>query len=160
MRQNGRFKKKDALILLMIECSCHIDFCCAHRILGHDGKCANLHGHNYDLLLYAKGERLDELGRVIDFSALKKEIKDWIDNNWDHNLLVFEKDEGLMAIKDNLLQEKSPFVCCFNTTAENMALYLINKVCPDLFDKLNIVISKIELSETNKNKVIMMRERD
>lgn len=97
------------------------------------------------------------MGMVVDFSLLKREMKNWIDKNWDHNTLIFEKDKTLMAIKDSLGQPKPPYVCSFNTTAENMALHLLNEVCPKLFESHGIEIHKVELAETSNNKVTVTR---
>lgn len=136
-------------------CSTSIEFCCAHRIFGHEGRCANLHGHNYQLTLFAQAQDLDALGRVVDFSILKGTMTSWIDDNWDHNLLVYEKDLQLMKVKDGLISIGKPFVCIFNPTAENMADFLINQVCPKIFSPYKIKILKIELSETTRNKVVV-----
>ena len=53
-----------------------IRFCAGHRLLGHEGKCANFHGHSYSVDFYVSplGEdssRVDDVGRVIDFAELK-----------------------------------------------------------------------------------------
>lgn len=42
-------------------------FDAAHRILGHPGGCAYLHGHAYHLEVTVGAETLDRLGMVMDF---------------------------------------------------------------------------------------------
>ena len=42
-------------------------FCAGHRLVGHEGKCRNLHGHNYTLEVYLTGQEQDEIGRILDF---------------------------------------------------------------------------------------------
>ena len=43
----------------------------AHRIPGHRGKCAVLHGHSYRVEAEFAGEELDALGMVADFADLR-----------------------------------------------------------------------------------------
>ncbi len=73
-------------------CTRRIQFCCGHRVHRHEGKCANLHGHNYVLFVTAQGS-LDSVGRVIDFSVLKERIGGWIDQNWDHGFVLGVEDQ-------------------------------------------------------------------
>lgn len=137
-----------------IRCVRKLWFCCGHRIVGHESKCANTHGHNYTLFVHAEANDLDNIGRVIDFSEIKKKVGDWIDKYWDHSFLMYEKDDLLMPIKDHLMVNKEVFVTKFNPTAENMASFLLNDICPELMEGTGITISQIELHESENNKVI------
>ena len=56
----------------MFELTIEIPFSAAHRICGHPGLCAGLHGHNYRALIRVVGEQLDELGMLMDFAELKR----------------------------------------------------------------------------------------
>ncbi|MFN2501789.1 MAG: 6-carboxytetrahydropterin synthase, partial [Pyrinomonadaceae bacterium] len=47
------------------------NFSSAHQLRGYKGKCENLHGHNYKIEIYAKGEELNNIGLLIDFGDLK-----------------------------------------------------------------------------------------
>ena len=125
-----------------------IQFCSGHRVLNHESKCANAHGHNYVLYIYAECDQLDTIGRVIDFSVLKEKMGKWIDDNWDHTFLIYEKDKELLFVKNYLQSNKQVFICNFNPTAENMANFLLHDVCPKLFDGDGIKISKVVLYET------------
>ncbi len=42
----------------------------AHRIKNYNGKCRNLHGHNYFVIVEIDSENLDENGFVIDFAKI------------------------------------------------------------------------------------------
>ncbi|MBT4790920.1 MAG: 6-carboxytetrahydropterin synthase [Halobacteriovoraceae bacterium] len=141
-----------------VECIRKLTFCAGHRVLGHESKCANAHGHNYSVFIHAVAERLDELGRVIDFSIIKQEIGTWLDTHWDHTFLVYEKDTELISCRNILEKNKEIFICDFNPTAENLALYLINTVCPDLLSKKGVRVTKIELHETENCKVIVEKK--
>lgn len=125
-----------------------IHFCSGHRVLNHESKCANAHGHNYTLWIHAEANELDSIGRVIDFSVLKEKAGKWIDDNWDHTFLINEADVELLSAKDLLQKNKPVFICSFNPTAEEMAKYLIDTVFPDLFVEDKIKITKVVLYET------------
>lgn len=125
-----------------------IEFDAGHRVYNHESKCATLHGHRYKCEIFAKAKGLDSIGRVVDFSVLKNKIGTWIDDNWDHTTLVYSKDtETLNALKQ-MPRFKEPYVCDFNPTAENMANYLLNIICPALMGNNGIEICKIRLWET------------
>ncbi len=138
-----------------VECIRKLTFCSGHRVLGHEGKCANAHGHNYSIYLHATSSGLDKLGRVIDFSIIKEKMGKWIDENWDHTFIVSSEDHELIKNRNILEVNKKIFIADFNPTAENLALFLLNTISPKLFKNENIMISKIELCETENCKVIV-----
>lgn len=47
------------------------EFAAAHFLTHYHGKCERLHGHNYRVSVWARGEELDEGGMLADFSRLK-----------------------------------------------------------------------------------------
>ena len=130
-----------------------LQFCSGHRVYQHESKCSNVHGHNYVLFAYAEAPNLDSIGRVIDFSVLKSKLGTWIDENWDHNFLVYKEDKKLIEILKKVEQPKKIVICSYNPTAENMAQYLVDEVCPKLFIDCGVRITKIELWETENCKV-------
>lgn len=143
------------------------EFDAGHRVLGHESKCAHLHGHRYVAIVWVKAPRLDELGRVIDFSCLKELIGNWIDKVWDHNMILHSDDpilkvlhdgndwcgssnplhKGLDTYREFLFGNKPPAILHEqNPTAENMARILFG-VCADLVpEPLEVV--KVRLYET------------
>lgn len=128
-----------------------INFCSGHRVLNHESSCANVHGHNYTAWIYAEARGLDSIGRVIDFSVLKQKIGSWIDENWDHTFLVYEKDHELVNLKKYFSKNKPVFVCSFNPTAENMAKFLLEEICPKLLAQ-EVFVTKVEIFETENCK--------
>lgn len=126
------------------------DFCIGHRILGHESKCSNMHGHNYTLWVEVTSDKLDSIGRVVDFSVIKERIQPWLDTYWDHTFLVYEKDDDLMKIEPIAPKNKPWFVCSFNPTAENMVIYFHNTVFPSLFSDIDLKVHKIKLFESEK----------
>jgi len=126
-----------------------VKFDAGHRIVGHEGKCQNNHGHEYWAHFYAESNSsLDQLGRVIDFSIIKETIGQWIDDNWDHNMIIWEEDPNLPLL-NQCIGTKKPFVLPFNPTAENLAIYLLKTICPKLLKSNCIKITKIKLYETS-----------
>lgn len=114
----------------------------AHRVLGHEGKCRHLHGHRYEAEVTVQSKELDNLGRVIDFSILKERIGGWIDEHWDHNILLHRNDPLLAR---DVFDEKAPYVMGIgldqgypiNPTAENIA--------KDLFYQAQILLPELTI---------------
>lgn len=133
------------------------EFCCAHRILGHEGKCKNLHGHNYvlDICFKSLNDSLDELGRVIDFKKIKSRVNKWLNENFDHNVIVYRNDHELLRVFDVFQQEKDPYILNFNPTCENIALHLMNDILNKLFEDENLLVHNVTLFESSGNKVIL-----
>lgn len=140
---------------MKIDVSRKFEFCAGHRVYKHANKCANMHGHNYTLIVYATSSKLNELGMVIDFADLKKRIKPWIDENWDHTFLIYEKDTELLEIEKIAPKNKPWFICPFNPTAEEMASYLLKTILPKLMEGTGIEISRVELFETENGRVVV-----
>lgn len=132
----------------MITCTRRLEFDYGHRVYKHESKCAHVHGHRGVVEVMALAPELDSLGRIIDFSVLKQLVGGWIDEHWDHNTLVFHKDETLLAALRATEGNKAPFVCEFNPTAENMAAYLLNVVCPQVLKDTGVQVVRVTLWET------------
>lgn len=136
---------------MSFSCTRRIQFCSGHRVMNHESKCANMHGHNYVAYFEATTNNLDELGRVIDFSVLKEKIGSWIDANWDHAFIYYKDDS---VVHDVLMQVQSclgahkDYELPLNPTAENLAMYLYHEICPMLLEGTGVRIKKVTLEET------------
>lgn len=51
------------------------DFAAAHFLRDYNGKCENLHGHNYKVYAHVRGYKLNEGGMLMDFSKLKGALR-------------------------------------------------------------------------------------
>jgi 6-pyruvoyltetrahydropterin/6-carboxytetrahydropterin synthase len=60
----------------MFELSVQTHFSAAHRLVGYDGACANLHGHNWEVEIFVRGSRLNNLGMLVDFRDIKTAIRE------------------------------------------------------------------------------------
>ncbi|MFN7840447.1 MAG: 6-pyruvoyl trahydropterin synthase family protein [Pirellula sp.] len=127
-----------------------IKFCAGHRLFQHGGKCENFHGHNYVADFFVSSGNQDSVGRVLDFSELKGLCKGWIDEHWDHSFLVFEQDENAIQA----LRQVKPcrlFLMPYNPTAENMARYLMEEVCPGLLAHTGATATRVRIWETDES---------
>ena len=93
-------------------------FCYAHRLLGHPGKCAHLHGHNGTVRIDLRDDQLNPQGMVADFIEVKNSIGKWIKMTLDHRTILEECDP-----LTNVLREQGEPVLALpvEPTAENLA---------------------------------------
>ncbi len=126
-----------------------IRFCAGHRLYEHGGKCEHFHGHNYVADIFVTGEKVDDVGRVLDFADLKQRTKGWIDENWDHSFLVFEKDLNAISALE-MVQPKRLFKMPYNPTAENMARYLLEVMCPQVLAGSGAKATAVRIWETDE----------
>ncbi len=123
------------------------DFCAGHRVVGHEGKCRHLHGHNYRVHFVCEALQLDDVGRVIDFSVIKDKLCMFLEREWDHRMLLWEEDPMLPAIREI---DSSVLSVPFNPTAENIADYLVSEVGPELLRGTGVELTEVRIEETRK----------
>lgn len=90
-------------------------FDAAHHLHHYEGKCKNLHGHTYRVILGLSGY-IDERGLMIDFGDIKEIWKQKIEIHLDHRYL----NETLPPM---------------NTTAENIVVWIYEKLTETLLDE-------------------------
>ena len=81
-------------------------FDAAHRIAGHPGKCAWLHGHTYHLEVTVSSPTLNPLGMVMDFDDLRDVVRKAVLDLWDHATLLAADDALAPAIR--AVQHEAP----------------------------------------------------
>lgn len=64
----------------------------AHRLSQTPGKCSNIHGHSWNVILSLTGP-IDEKGIVIEFGDAKRKFRSYLDTEFDHRLLLNSIDE-------------------------------------------------------------------
>lgn len=158
------------------------EICAGHRVVGHESKCRHLHGHNYVFHFHVapkldgqikslakeyevESAALDQVGRVIDFSVVKSTLCEWLETNWDHRFLHWEKDELIRGViilvendnrdgfvpRDQVDHLYNSFVeLPFNPTAENLAAYMVEVIGPRLLDEHGVELVKCTIEETSK----------
>jgi 6-pyruvoyltetrahydropterin/6-carboxytetrahydropterin synthase len=95
-----------------------IHFCYGHRLLDYEGACAHPHGHNGRAEIELESESLDHRGMVMDFGDVKRELKAWIDETMDHQMILRHDDPLVAWLED---QREPLFTLRDNPTAENIA---------------------------------------
>ena len=101
-----------------------IKFCFGHRLLGYQGKCRQLHGHNGRALFTVNARGLDRMGMATDFANIKRTMNAWLDANWDHRSLL-HRDDPLFGA---LTERGEPVVGLpVNPTTENLAKLLFDQ---------------------------------
>lgn len=128
------------------------DFSTGHRVYGHESKCAHLHGHNYRIYFTLESdnttEQLDSVGRVIDFTAIKDLLCEWLEENWDHKFLVWTNDPIRITLTN--LDPDGVVATNFNPTAENMGQYLIETIAPIQLAGTGTKLINVRIEETRK----------
>lgn len=76
-----------------------------HRLQNHKGKCKNPHGHRYVFLLTLSAEELTPGGMVVDFADVKREVGLWLDERWDHGMLLQRGDPLVTFFATEAVQE-------------------------------------------------------
>jgi 6-pyruvoyltetrahydropterin/6-carboxytetrahydropterin synthase len=125
-----------------------------HRVYGHESKCSNLHGHNYKFLFTVKPKQcLDGVGRVTDFSEVKNVLCEWLEKNWDHKTILWDKDPLAMEFEHIFPHEDLVIETVhvpFNPTAENIANYFLTVIASGLTKTTGWYLYSLTLFETSK----------
>jgi 6-pyruvoyltetrahydropterin/6-carboxytetrahydropterin synthase len=116
-----------------------------------------LHGHNYRVHFTCEGTR-DAIGRVLDFSAIKDRLCEWLELHWDHRFLAWEHDDTMRKLWSSIvppypeseLFDQSLVWVPFNPTAENMAAYLLRVVAPIQLRGTGVCVTEVRVDETRK----------
>lgn len=62
----------------------------AHRLnLNYESKCANLHGHNWIVTVWCKSQTLNQVGMVMDFTHIKREVQEKLDHKFLNDVVPF-----------------------------------------------------------------------
>lgn len=102
------------------------EFDAGHRISTHLSQCRNLHGHRYVLEVTISGGIITDAGApgqgmVMDFSDVKRIIRETLVDQWDHAFLVYAGDTRVLEFLQSLENHKT-VVLEVQPTAENLAL--------------------------------------
>lgn len=131
-----------------------LEFDAGHRIPDHKSQCRHLHGHRYALEVTLEGEVIEAPGRpdngmVMDFSDVKKIVRDHVVDVWDHAFLVWCEDHVVLNFLQSLAGHKT-IVLDTVPTAENLARLAFNILDPlfhDCFGQ-HLHLEQVRLFET------------
>jgi 6-pyruvoyltetrahydropterin/6-carboxytetrahydropterin synthase len=122
-----------------------------HALYGYDGKCKNVHGHSYKLSVTVIGQPITDtsnvkFGMVIDFSDLKKIVKEEIVDIFDH-ATVFNKNTPHVELAAELKNRGHHVILVdYQPTSENMVIDFAQKIKSRL--PKNIFLHSLKLQET------------
>jgi len=114
----------------MFELVVYTHFSSAHNLRGYQGKCEELHGHNWKVGVKLGSETLDHLGMVIDFKIIKQKLNDII-QQLDHKYL-----------------NHTPPFNDINPSSENIAFYIYQELKKKI-DKSRIKLIKVTVWESD-----------
>ena len=98
-----------------------ISFDAGHRLLNYQGKCSSPHGHTFRAEVVVGGDSLNAIGLLLDFGDIKRILKEWIDDNWDHGFLLNSDDHALVSALRAIPEAKIYEFPSTNPSAEAMA---------------------------------------
>lgn len=122
----------------------------AHALWKYDGLCKNIHGHSYELYVTLIGTPIEDNnnpknGMVIDFSDLKKIVKEPIVDYFDHALVVnIQGDLKIDSIKSQSLDKF--IVLPFQPTCEKLVEHFASIILKHL--PKDIKLHSLKLFET------------
>jgi 6-pyruvoyltetrahydropterin/6-carboxytetrahydropterin synthase len=124
-------------------------FDAAHFLKNYNGKCKNIHGHRWRIIVEVQSENLktdmQEYGMITDFGELKRDLKELADK-FDHTF-IYEKDSlknelvEMLKAEDFALNEVD-----FRPTAENFSKYIFDEMTNRGYD-----VAKVSVYETPNN---------
>ncbi|MGB3142731.1 MAG: 6-carboxytetrahydropterin synthase [Maribacter sp.] len=125
-----------------------------HALYGYDGKCRNVHGHSYKLSVTVVGKPITntdnvKLGMVIDFSDLKKIVKEEIVDKFDH-ATVFNKNTPHVELAKELTDRGHNVILAdYQPTSENMVIDFASKIKARLPENISLFSLKLQETDTS-----------
>ena len=114
----------------MYEVMIEEEFSAAHALRGYRGKCENMHGHNWKVEVYVRGEQLDQVGMLVDFKELKAATR-----------------RVMKYLDHQNLNELKPFDVEINPSSEHLAGFILHKVAEQVSDP-RVRVYKVRVWET------------
>lgn len=125
-----------------------------HALYGYDGKCKNVHGHSYKLSVTVIGKPISDntnvkFGMVIDFSDLKKIVKEEVVDAFDH-ATVFNKNTPHVELAAELKNRGHHVILVdYQPTSENMVTDFAQKIKNRLPDDIKLHSLKLQETDTS-----------
>jgi 6-pyruvoyltetrahydropterin/6-carboxytetrahydropterin synthase len=114
----------------MYEVMIEEEFSAAHALRGYRGKCENMHGHNWKVEVYVRGDQLDHVGMLVDFKEVKaatRRVMEYLDHQ--------------------NLNELQPFNIEMNPSSEHLAGFILHRVAEEISDQ-RVQVYKVRVWET------------
>jgi 6-pyruvoyltetrahydropterin/6-carboxytetrahydropterin synthase len=124
-------------------------FDAAHFLKNYNGKCKNIHGHRWRIILEIQSENLktdtQEYGMITDFGNIKNDLKELADK-FDHTF-IYEKNSLKKELVEMLVSEDFALnEVEFRPTAENFSKYFYDEMT-----KKGYNVARVSVYETPNN---------
>lgn len=125
-----------------------------HALYGYDGKCKNVHGHSYKLSVTVIGSPIVDrnnvkFGMVIDFSDLKKIVKEEIVDQFDHATVFNETTPHVELAHELKTRGHHVILVDYQPTSENMVLDFAQKIKNRLPSNIDLHSLRLQETETS-----------
>lgn len=138
----------------------------AHRQPNHDGHCSWIHGHNWSFEFEFACTKLDKCGFVIDFGKLKW-LKAWIEERFDHTLVLNETDPMLRYMRNALDTQCGERDGCLlakivtvpDCSSEGLASWLlktVNELVQEQTDE-RVFVRRVSVIEDTRNSATVIK---
>ena len=125
-----------------------------HALYGYDGKCRNAHGHSYKLSVTVLGTPIADknnvkYGMVIDFTDLKRIVKNEIVDVFDH-ATVFNKNTPHVELAHELeTRGHKVLLVDYQPTSEMMVIDFAKKIKDRLLSTIHLHSIKLQETDTS-----------
>lgn len=125
-----------------------------HALYGYDGKCKNVHGHSYKLSVTVIGSPITDrsnvkFGMVIDFSDLKKIVKEEIVDQFDHATVFNETTPHIELANELKTRGHHVILVNYQPTSENMVVDFAKRIMDRLPDVVKLHSLKLQETDTS-----------
>lgn len=125
-----------------------------HALYGYDGKCRNVHGHSYRLSVTVIGTPIGEssnvkFGMVIDFSDLKKIVKEEIVDVFDHATVFNQNTPHVELAKELSDRGHNVLLVDYQPTSEMMVIDFAEKIKNRLPNTIQLHSLKLQETATS-----------
>lgn len=125
-----------------------------HALYGYDGKCKNVHGHSYKLSVTVIGVPISDrtnvkFGMVIDFSDLKKIVKEEIVDHFDHATVFNETTPHIELANELKNRGHHVILVDYQPTSENMVVDFAQKIKNRLPKSIELHSLKLQETDTS-----------
>lgn len=125
-----------------------------HALYGYDGKCKNVHGHSYKLSVTVIGNPITDsshvkYGMVIDFTDLKKIVKEEIVDLFDHATVFNQNTPHIELAKELSTRGHHVILVDYQPTSENMVVDFAQKINNRLPNQIQLHSLKLQETESS-----------
>ena len=126
----------------------------AHALKGYDGKCSNIHGHNFKLMVTVQGVPIDDPrsaknGMVMDYVDLKRIVNERLIQQYDH-ALVLPEGSPFAAIEGTQI-----IVVPFQPTSENLLIHFARLLEGSLPEGVSLQSLRLYETDTSYAELIL-----